>query len=330
MLNDSSSLVTLFAAPDTAFNASFVAHLQDPASKAELNTFLHVHCAFGDILSAALKPTQQIENEAGSTLTITRSPQNVVEVEGIIVVIKDIIAANGVMDVLEKDFVPAAPQPGHPTPAPASPTPEPSPIGYDCTFPDLQCRPVGPAGQYKNVSACKQACQYPTPAPPPPPTPPSKKTHYGDPKNGCLPDERNVNVTGVAGDFCSPTRTLARACPTDIPAGVTARPECALQSSAGGSTVKYCALICSASYTYSGSIEAQKAADADAQCGAGASCKSIQSTGICTYDGSDVNSVWAFKTSSSDFDSAKKKHIGRSAVAGDSGTCGGIGTRAPR
>jgi hypothetical protein len=57
-------------------------------------------------------------------------------------------------------------------------------------------------------------------------------------------------------------------CPSDVPTGVTAKPQCALQDSSSGS--KYCALIC--------------APGNDAQCGTTASCKSIQSVGICTYD----------------------------------------------
>merc|ERR1712072_1557581 len=49
----------------------------------------------------------------------------------------------------------------------------------------------------------------------------------------------------------------------------TAAPQCALQDSSSGD--KYCALICSPSSN-------------DAQCGTNASCKSIQGTGLCTYD----------------------------------------------
>ena len=66
-------------------------------------------------------------------------------------------------------------------------------------------------------------------------------------------------------------------CPTDIPAGVTAKPQCVLKQSTGNQ--KNCALICSPS----GVIKDQKAADA--QCGDNASCKSVQlGVGVCTYD----------------------------------------------
>ncbi len=93
-------------------------------------------------------------------------------------------------------------------------------------------------------------------------------TYYEDPKNGCRSDELAVQITGIDGDFCSPKCTTT-ACPTDVPTGVTATPQCALSSAS--STDKYCALIC------------QPSGD-DAQCGTNASCKSIQGVGICTYD----------------------------------------------
>lgn len=90
-------------------------------------------------------------------------------------------------------------------------------------------------------------------------------THYGDPATGCQADEIAVQVTGVSGDFCSP-QCKSTSCPTDVPDGVTAAPQCALQTTSGD---KYCALICDPS--------------ASGACGSG-SCKSIQGTGLCTYD----------------------------------------------
>ena len=97
-----------------------------------------------------------------------------------------------------------------------------------------------------------------------------QQTHYSDPNvgSGCLADEQPIKITGIAGDLCSPPCAGAGTCPTDKPSGVTAAPQCALKSSTGA---QYCALIC------------DPTAD-DAQCGANASCKAIQSTGICTYD----------------------------------------------
>merc|ERR1711865_205262 len=101
----------------------------------------------------------------------------------------------------------------------------------------------------KDISSKSGTCgvamqpSYPkvgAPTPPAPPTP--GKTHYGDPATGCEADEQAVQVQGLAGKFCSPDCTSA-ACPTDVPAGVTAAPQCALKSSTGS---KKCALICSA------------------------------------------------------------------------------------
>jgi hypothetical protein len=94
-------------------------------------------------------------------------------------------------------------------------------------------------------------------------------SHYEDPKpNGCRSDEEAVQIQGVKGDFCTPKCT-GTTCPTDVPAGVSAKPMCALQTTTGD---KYCALICNPSKAF------------DTQCGSNASCKSISGVGICTYD----------------------------------------------
>ena len=103
-------------------------------------------------------------------------------------------------------------------------------------------------------------------------------THYGDPASGCESDEVSIKITGVKGDACVPKCTTT-ACPTDKPAGVTATPQCALKSSTGD---KYCALICSPSVEMLKYPVFKRAADA--QCGAGQSCKAIQTVGICTCD----------------------------------------------
>merc|ERR1712125_231382 len=119
-------------------------------------------------------------------------------------------------------------------------------------------------------TGAKAAGPSPGPSPPSPPSPPGppSATHYEDPKGGCLPDEVDITIQGVQGAACVPKCTLGIFCPSDVPAGVTAAPTCALQDSSSGD--KYCALICSPGN--------------DAQCGTNASCKSIQTTGICTYD----------------------------------------------
>jgi len=121
----------------------------------------------------------------------------------------------------------------------------------------------------------------PAPAPSPGPTPPSGKTHYEDPNDGgCQSDEVDISITGITGSICSPkcTGIFKTKCPTDVPAGVTAEPECALQDST--SHEKYCALICSPS-TDEASLRA-----GDAQCSSKASCKAVPNAdvGLCTYD----------------------------------------------
>ena len=66
-------------------------------------------------------------------------------------------------------------------------------------------------------------------------------THYGNPSTGCESDEQAVRVQGLAGDFCSPKCSSSGSCPSDVPSGETASPECALRTTTGD---KYCALIC--------------------------------------------------------------------------------------
>jgi hypothetical protein len=119
----------------------------------------------------------------------------------------------------------------------------------------------------KGVKAYDGPAPTPGPSPPSPPAP-SSESHYEDPKDGCQSDEISLQIQGVDGAICSPKCGLFTKCPSDLPAGVTAAPQCALQNAATHS--KYCALICSP--------------DSNDQCGPNASCKSIQSVGICTYD----------------------------------------------
>merc|ERR1712070_550960 len=128
----------------------------------------------------------------------------------------------------------------------------------------------------KNQCGIAQQPSYPTGAkaasgPSPGPSPPSPSaSHYEDPKGGCKSDEVAIQVQGVTGGFCSPACTLGIFCPGDVPSGVTAKPQCALQDSS--THKKYCALICSPSSN-------------DDQCGTNASCKSVQAgIGLCTYD----------------------------------------------
>jgi|Transcript_20680 cathepsin B len=99
--------------------------------------------------------------------------------------------------------------------------------------------------------------------------------HYEDPKNGCQSDEVDISIQGVKGSVCVPSCSLFKPCPTDVPAGVTAKPQCVWQDAA--TKKKYCALICSPSAN-------------DDQCGTNASCKGIQGVGICTYDDANQTS----------------------------------------
>lgn len=133
----------------------------------------------------------------------------------------------------------------------------------------------------KNMCGIAMQASYPTgasaappgpapgPSPPAPPSPPTGKSHYGDPKDGCMSDEQAVQVQGIPGDFCSPDCSSAP-CPSDIPEGVTAKPACALS---GPSHLKKCALLC----------------NHGSECGKG-HCHhphEDDSPGICTYDASE-------------------------------------------
>merc|ERR1719499_505141 len=105
-------------------------------------------------------------------------------------------------------------------------------------------------------------------------------THYGDPKGGCESDEQAVQVEGVPGDFCTPQCSSSGACPSDVPSGASATPQCALQTTTGQ---KFCALICQPSVKPNGQ---------NGECGTG-TCQSISGVGICTYaaSGSDANGI---------------------------------------
>lgn len=112
----------------------------------------------------------------------------------------------------------------------------------------------------------------PPPGPPGPPGPPPApgSKFYEDPNAGpCSGTETAVQITGVKGSFCSPTCSASSPCP-GAPAGATAKPQCVLEKPPSQQPSQ-CALICSPL----GSKD---------QCPPKASCKKIQSTGLCTYD----------------------------------------------
>jgi len=99
-------------------------------------------------------------------------------------------------------------------------------------------------------------------------------THYGDPAGGCESDEQAVQVQGVSGNFCSP-KCSGSSCPSDVPDGVTAKPQCALRSPTGDSS---CALLCTPS--------SWRGNGANGECGTG-TCQAIQGVGLCTYASQD-------------------------------------------
>jgi C1A family cysteine protease len=160
-----------------------------------------------------------------------------------------------------------------PAPPPGPPSP-PSPGGKCAKETDEKC-PGKPEGKEAcEAAGCcfskadKPKCFKPKNGPSPP-GPKPKTGHYGDPKNGCESDEQAVQITGLKGDFCSPS-CKGSTCPSDVPPGTTAEPQCVLET-AGSSQPTNCALICSPLAQSGG-------------CPSGASCKAIQGTGICTYN----------------------------------------------
>lgn len=139
-----------------------------------------------------------------------------------------------------------------------------------------QCGIAASASQPKGVTGAAPTPPTPKPAPTPAPAPtPHASAHYGDPADGCLSDEKQIQVTGIPGDFCSPSCDGV-SCPTDVPTGVTAKPQCALSDSSGA---KSCALLCAPSVAV---LKLDQKA-ADAMCGK-ATCKPIQGVGVCTYN----------------------------------------------
>ena len=109
-----------------------------------------------------------------------------------------------------------------------------------------------------------------SPGPSPAPGPSKPRKHYEDPAltGSCHAGEQSVQIQGLTGDFCSPACSTATACPS---AGkVLGQGKCVIQT-AGSSGATNCAIVCSPS------------ANAKGQCPHGATCQSIQGTGLCTY-----------------------------------------------
>jgi len=81
----------------------------------------------------------------------------------------------------------------------------------------------------------------PSPGPPSPPSPPPAPatSHYEKPP--CQSEEVEARIRGADGVLCAPPCDDQESCPTDVPAGTTAQPQCVLKSPSGS---QYCALIC--------------------------------------------------------------------------------------
>merc|ERR1712048_1318594 len=110
---------------------------------------------------------------------------------------------------------------------------------------------------------------YPTisgsgPAPGPSPSPPAPSTYHYE-KPPCQSDEMAAQVQSAGGEVCAPHCDGGAACPTDVPPGTKATPQCALQDQSGK---KYCALMCGFS----------------SGCPSGATCARVGGiVGICVY-----------------------------------------------
>jgi len=109
----------------------------------------------------------------------------------------------------------------------------------------------------------------PPPGPTPPPKPPTPGTsHYEKPP--CQSGEVDASIQGADGDVCAP-ECDGSSCPSDVPAGTKAKPQCILQDSSSGK--KYCALECIA----------------PGSCPSGAKCARIGGVvGVCVYPSSEA------------------------------------------
>ena len=102
-------------------------------------------------------------------------------------------------------------------------------------------------------------------------------SHYGPPPTGCEKDEKAFQIQGIPGGICAAKCTDFLPCPSDLPDGVTAVPQCALQDQSG---LHYCVLVCqSEGAGLRGGLR-------DDQCG-DATCQPVPGQGgigICTYE----------------------------------------------
>jgi len=113
----------------------------------------------------------------------------------------------------------------------------------------------------------------PGPSPPSPGPTPGPGGDYEDPYRvkECNAGEVNATLSGVDGASCLPecTGPLHRECP-EAPAGFHAEAQCVVEDQSSGK--KYCALICDPDRFFSCDKRMES------------TCKSVQNTGICTYN----------------------------------------------
>lgn len=105
----------------------------------------------------------------------------------------------------------------------------------------------------------------PSPSPPGPSPPPAPAaSHYEKPP--CQSEEVEARIRGADGVLCAPPCDDQETCPTDVPAGTTAQPQCVLKSPDGS---QYCALLC---------LETT-------ECPTGSSCVQVggNGAGLCLY-----------------------------------------------
>ena len=143
----------------------------------------------------------------------------------------------------------------------------------------------------KNMCGIAMQASYPTgakaagpsppspgPSPPSPSPPgPSPKTHYGNPKDGCLSDETELQLPTPAGTkkVCASKCGLFKQCPSDKPSGVAVPPECLVSKAKKPfGHQKYCTLHC---------IVGEGSCGSDMQCVAMGMPGPGQNIGFCAY-----------------------------------------------
>ena len=201
--------------------------------------------------------------------------------EGYIRLGRGLDAPRGLCGIAEQPSWPTAGKPG-PSPPPGPP----SPPASGCAVPNAERKRCGfliskasceaKGCCYNDDTPLSDHCYHPNGPGPSPPSPPSPGGNpWADPNAGpCPAGSESVQITGLAGSFCSPSCSATVQCPA-APAGISAQPECALETS-GSTTPTQCALICPP-----GKDGLKGAAG---ECPANATCKKIQTTGLCTYD----------------------------------------------